>query len=124
MACRWKFAVSEEKRPGEFYPVYEDENGSHLYNSKDLCTIEFIDQILEAGVDGLKIEGRMKSIYYNATITRIYREALDSLKEARYHYNPLWREELKTVSNRQYTSGFFHGSLDRFSQNLSGDTHF
>ena len=73
-ACRWKYSVVEEKRPGEHYPVYEDDTGSYLYNSKDLCTIDFIDQLLDAGVDGLKIEGRMKTIFYAASATWKYTE--------------------------------------------------
>ena len=119
-SCRWKYTLMEEKRPGEHFPVYEDETGSYIYNSKDLCTIEFIDQILDAGVTSLKIEGRMKSIYYCANTTRIYRQAVDSYLSGNYTYNPEWLSELCKMSHRGYTSGFFHGKLDRHSQQLDG----
>jgi collagenase-like PrtC family protease len=98
--------------------VYEDETGSYIYNSKDLCRIEFIDQILDAGVMSLKIEGRMKSIYYCANTTRIYRQAVDSYLSGNYTYNPEWLSELYKMSHRGYTSGFFHGKLDKHSQQL------
>jgi U32 family peptidase len=119
-ACRWKYSVMEETRPGEYFPVYEDETGSYLYNSKDLCTIEFIEQILAAGVNGLKIEGRMKTVFYGGSVTRVYRDALDSYLSGSYQYQPEWLESLKCVSNRGYTSGFFLGKLDKNSQNFEG----
>jgi putative protease len=111
--CRWKYALVEEKRPGEYFPVYEDESGSYIYNSKDLCTVEFIDKIIEAGVDGLKIEGRMKGLLYGATTAKVYREAVDRYYAGNYQYNPEWRVELETFNNRGYTSGFYLGALDR-----------
>jgi U32 family peptidase len=119
-SCRWNYSVVEEKRPGEYFPVYEDETGSYMYNSKDLCTVEFLDKILEAGVDGLKIEGRMKSLAYCATTARVYRQALDSWLSGDYKMQESWLKELKAVSNRGYTSGFYFGELDSNSENLEG----
>ncbi len=109
--CRWKYNVVEETRPGEYFPVYEDETGSYIFNSKDLCTIEFIDKIIDAGVDGLKIEGRHKGLLYAATTVKVYREALESYKSGNYHYDPQWREELESYTHRGYTPGFFLGNL-------------
>lgn len=118
--CRWKYAVVEERRPGEYFPVYEDETGTYMYNSKDLCTVEFLDQLLEAGVDGLKIEGRMKSLLYVSTTTRVYRQALESYKSGSFQYDPQWRLDLESYSNRGYTSGFYFGKLDKNSENRVG----
>lgn len=119
-SCRWKYAVVEEKRPGEYFPVYEDETGTYMYNSKDLCTIDFLDKILDAGVDGLKIEGRMKSHYYCANATSVYRAAVDSYLSGNYNYNPEWYAQLAQMSHRGYTSGFFLGGLDRDSEQIKG----
>ena len=118
--CRWKYSLVEEQRPGEYFPVYEDETGSYIYNSKDLCTIEFIDKLLDTGIDGLKIEGRMKGLLYGATTTKTYRQALDSYLSGSYRYDPNWLEELKSFPNRNYTSGFYLGKLDKKSTNRSG----
>ncbi|TDT71483.1 putative protease [Hypnocyclicus thermotrophus] len=118
-ACRWNYNLVEEKRPGEYYPIYEDETGTHIFNSKDLCTIEFIDKILDIGVDSLKIEGRMKGIYYVANAVKIYREALDSYYSGNYQYNPKWLEELQTISHRLYTHGFYFGTPDESAQNYN-----
>jgi len=108
-ACRWKYNLVEEKRPGEYYPVYEDEKGTYIYNSKDLCMIEHIPEIIESGVKSLKIEGRMKSAYYVATIIRSYRMASDAyLKDKEnYEYDKKWLEEIKKASYRDFTSGFY-----------------
>ncbi len=119
--CRWKFALVEEKRPGEYFPVYEDENGSHIYNSKDLCSIEFLDKLIDAGVDGLKIEGRMKSLMYAATTAKIYRQGIDSCySEEGFKFDREWRTELETFTNRGYTSGFYFGKLDKNSEARQG----
>ncbi|MBS4540030.1 U32 family peptidase [Clostridium sp. D2Q-11] len=108
-ACRWKYNLVEEKRPGEYYPVYEDENGTYIYNSKDLCMIKHIPQVIEAGVKSLKIEGRMKSSYYVATIIRSYRMAIDTYlaNPEKYVYNDIWLEEIKKASYRDFTTGFY-----------------
>lgn len=115
--CRWKYNLTEEKRPGEYFPVEEDENGTYIFNSKDLCTIEFIDKILNLGIHSLKIEGRMKGMYYAAVCAKIYREALDSYYSGEYKYNPQWKEELLATSNRKYTNGFYEGKTNETSQN-------
>ncbi|MFW6306620.1 MAG: peptidase U32 family protein, partial [Bacillota bacterium] len=108
-SCRWKYHLIEEKRPGEYYPIHEDENGTYIMNSKDLCLIEYIPDIIKSGVSSLKIEGRMKSLHYVATVTSVYRKALDTYYAAPddYHFNPQWLSELKKVSHRDYTTGFF-----------------
>lgn len=118
-ACRWKYKLVEEKRPDEQFPIYEDEHGTHIFNSKDLCSIEIIDKILDIGVDSLKIEGRMKGIYYVANAVKTYREALDSYYSGDYKYNPRWLEELQTISHRLYTEGFYNGRPDETAQNYN-----
>jgi putative protease len=120
-SCRWKYALVEEKRPGVYYPVYEDETGNYLYNSKDLCTIDFLDKIVAAGVNGLKIEGRNRGVLYGATTTKVYREAVDSiLRGEPFAVRDEWIQELDKYRHRGYTTGFFHGKLDRFAQRLDG----
>jgi U32 family peptidase len=122
-SCRWKYALVEEKRPGVYYPVYEDETGNFMYNSKDLCTIDFLDKIVAAGVSGLKIEGRNRGVLYGATTTKVYREATDAvLAGGEYQVKQEWIDELETYRHRGYTTGFFHGKLDRFAQRLDGVT--
>lgn len=108
-SCRWKYSLVEETRPGEYMPVFEDDHGTYIFNSKDLCTIEFIDKILDIGVDSLKIEGRMKGIYYVANCVKVYRDAIDSYYSGNYKFNPKWLEELESVSHRSYTDGFYMG---------------
>lgn len=118
-ACRWKYNLVEETRPGEYMPVYEDEHGTYIFNSRDLCTIEIIDKILDLGVDSLKIEGRMKGIYYVANAVKVYRDAIDSYYSGNYKYNPKWLEELESTSNRSYTKGFYLGRAGVESQNYN-----
>ena len=118
-ACRWKYKLVEEKRPEEYFPIYEDEHGTHIFNSKDLCSIEFIDKVLDAGIDSLKIEGRMKGIYYVANAVKTYREALDSYYSGDYKYNHEWLTELQTISHRLYTEGFYEGRPDEKGQNYN-----
>ena len=110
--CRWKYALQEETRPGQFYPVEEDAHGTYFMNSKDLCLLPHLPALVAAGVDSLKIEGRMKSIHYVATVVRVYRQALDLLAEKpeEFAISPEWLEELQLVSQRAYTDGFFQGS--------------
>ncbi|MEJ2201629.1 MAG: U32 family peptidase [Desulfuromonadaceae bacterium] len=109
--CRWKYALVEETRPGEYFPLEEDARGSYLLNSRDLCLIEYLPQLLQAGVRSLKIEGRMKTLYYLAGVTRVYRAALDRYlaDPDAYRFDPRWREELEKVSHRPYDSGFLSG---------------
>lgn len=110
--CRWKYSLMEEKRPGEYFPVEQDESGTYLYNSKDLCMIEHIPALIAAGVDSFKIEGRNKTAYYAACVTGAYRAALDA-----YHAAPeafalpaFCREEVEKVSHRAYYTGFYFGT--------------
>ncbi len=109
--CRWKYHLVEEKRPGEYMPVFEDERGTYIFNSKDLCMIEHIPEIVKTGVSSLKIEGRMKSSYYVATVVKVYREALDRYFEnpEKYVFDPQWLEEISKASHREYTTGFYFG---------------
>ena len=109
--CRWNYAIVEETRPGEYFPIHEDESGTFIFNSKDLCLIEHLPALVESGVHSLKIEGRMKGIYYAASVIRIYREALDRYWEdpEGYRLEPHWLEELAKVSHRGYTTGFLFG---------------
>ena len=118
-SCRWKYNLVEETRPGEYMPVFEDERGTYIFNSKDLCTIEFLDKILDLGVDSLKIEGRMKGIYYVANAVKVYRDAIDQYYAGNYKYNPKWLEELTSVSHRSYTSGFYMGKAGADAQNYN-----
>ena len=110
-SCRWKYAVVEETRPGQYFPIEEDETGTYMFNSRDLCTVEFVDKILEAGVSGLKIEGRTKGLMYGATTAKVYREAVDAYYNGTFTQNPVWREDLNAVAYRGYTEGFFFGKL-------------
>lgn len=107
--CRWKYYLVEEKRPGEYIPVEENERGTFFFNSKDLCMIEHIPEIIDSGITSLKIEGRIKSAYYVATVVKAYRQAIDEyLKNPKeYSYNPIWLEEIKKASHREFTTGFY-----------------
>jgi putative protease len=109
--CRWNYALVEETRPGEYYPVVEDGRGTFIFNSKDLCLIQHIPELVAAGVDSLKIEGRMKGINYVATVVRVYRAALDAYAAdpASYRCMSAWMEELAKISHRGYTTGFLFG---------------
>jgi len=109
--CRWKYALVEEKRPGQYFPIYENERGTFILNSKDLCMINHIDKVIEAGIYSLKIEGRVKSAYYVATVTKAYREAIDAYYENPKNFvaDPAWMEELLKVSHREYSTGFYLG---------------
>ena len=108
-SCRWKYYLMEEERPGEYYPVFEDKNGTHIMNSKDLCLIEYIPEVLETGVDSLKIEGRMKGMHYVANVVSTYKKALDEYYKdpANYELKKEWFQDLRKVSHRGYTTGFF-----------------
>lgn len=107
--CRWKYYVMEEKRPGEYMPVLEDERGSYIFNSKDLCMIEYIPDLISSGILSFKIEGRMKSIHYVATVTKAYRQAIDAYyaNPEKYVFQQKWLDELKKVNEREYTTGFY-----------------
>ena len=124
--CRWKYAVVEEKRPGEYLPVYENERGTYIFNSKDLCMIEHIPELVEAGIDSFKIEGRMKTALYVATVARTYRRAIDDFFEdpEAYRQNlPKYREELAQCTYRQFTTGFYFGRPDENTQIYDNNTY-
>ena len=109
--CRWQYALVEQKRPGEYMPVFENERGTFIMNSKDLCMIEYIPELVSSGISSLKIEGRVKSEFYVATVVAAYRKALDAYYEnpSEYKFNPEWLDEVRKVSHRDYYTGFFFG---------------
>ncbi len=117
--CRWKYQLVEEKRPGAYYPIEEDERGTYIMNSKDLCMIEHIPEIIKSGITSLKIEGRMKSMFYVATVVRAYRKAIDSYlaDPDNYKFDNTWLEELNKASNREFTTGFYFDKPDNEDQN-------
>lgn len=109
-SCRWKYALVEETRPGKYFPIEEDERGTYIMNSKDMCLMPNIRDVIESGVDSLKIEGRMKSVHYAASVTKAYRLAIDSYFEDPEHFEVRqeWMDELEKVSHRAYTTGFYY----------------
>ncbi len=117
--CRWKYKLVEEQRPGEYYPVEEDNRGTYILNSKDLCMLEHIPDMIEAGIGSAKIEGRMKSVFYVATIISAYRRAIDAYYEDpdNYRFDPSWMTELKKASRREFTTGFYYHKPDNTDQN-------
>jgi len=124
--CRWKYAVAEETRPGEYLPVYENERGTYIFNSKDLCMIEHIPELVEAGIDSFKIEGRMKTALYVATVARTYRKAIDDYFVSRecYQQNLHWYlEQIVGCTYRQFTTGFFFGKPDSDTQIYDNNTY-
>lgn len=124
--CRWKYAVVEEKRPGEYLPVYENERGTYIFNSKDLCMIEHIPELIEAGIDSFKIEGRMKTALYVATVARTYRKAIDDYLASpeKYKENMDWYlEQISNCTYRQFTTGFFFGKPSEESQIYDNNTY-
>ena len=124
--CRWKYAVMEESRPGEYLPVYENERGTYIFNSKDLCMIEHIPELIAAGIDSFKIEGRMKTALYVAVVARTYRKAIDDyLKDENlYRQNlPYYREQIAKCTYRQFTTGFFFGKPTHETQIYDSNTY-
>ena len=124
--CRWKYSIVEETRPGEYYPVYENERGTYIFNSKDLCMIEHIPELIEAGVDSLKIEGRMKTALYVATVARTYRKAIDDYKKDPELYRknmPWYLDQISNCTYRQFTTGFFFGKPNEESQIYDSNTY-
>ena len=117
--CRWKYSLVEEKRPGEYYPVEEDGRGTYILNSRDLCMIEHIPELVNSGIMSAKIEGRMKSIFYVATIVHAYRKAIDAYfaDPENYRFNEEWMNELKKVSHREFTTGFYFHQPTNLDQN-------
>lgn len=124
--CRWKYAVVEEKRPGEYLPVYENERGTYIFNSKDLCMIEHIPELMESGIDSFKIEGRMKTALYVATVARTYRKAIDDYKQSPelYREHMAWyQEQISNCTYRQFTTGFFFGKPSDEAQIYDNNTY-
>ena len=114
--CRYQYALMEEKRPGEYFPVYEDEKGTYILNSRDMCTIDHLKDLMDAGIDCIKIEGRAKSAYYAAIVTGAYRHAIDDIVAGR-EVDPVWRDEVDHVSHRIYSTGFYYGFPGQYTEN-------
>ena len=114
--CRYQYALMEEKRPGEYFPVYEDEKGTYILNSRDMCMIDHLNDLQEAGVDCIKIEGRAKSAYYAAIVTGAYRHCIDDVAAGR-EIDPVWRDEVDHVSHRIYSTGFYYGEPGQYTEN-------
>ena len=113
--CRYQYALMEEKRPGEYFPVYEDEKGTYIMNSRDMCTIDHVAELMDAGLDSLKLEGRAKSAYYAAIVTGAYRHAIDAAL-AGQPLDPVWRDEVEHISHRHYSTGFYFGQPGQFTE--------
>ena len=114
--CRYQYALMEEKRPGEYFPVFEDEKGTYILNSRDMCTIDHLKDLMEAGIDCIKIEGRAKSAYYAAIVTGAYRHCIDDVAAGR-ETDPIWRDEVEHVSHRIYSTGFYYGQPGQYVEN-------
>ncbi len=124
--CRWKYSVMEEKRPGEYFPVYENERGTYIFNSKDLCMIEHIPDLIDAGIDSYKIEGRMKTALYVATVARTYRKVIDDYLESPEKYKenmPWYLDQISNCTYRQFTTGFFYGKPSEETQIYDNNTY-
>ena len=113
--CRYQYALMEEKRPGEYFPVFEDEKGTYILNSRDMCMIDHLDGLMDAGVDCVKLEGRAKSAYYAAIVTGAYRHVLDDVAAGR-PVDPVWRDEVEHVSHRFYSTGFYYGDPGQYTE--------
>ena len=114
--CRYQYALVEEKRPGEYFPVYEDEKGTYILNSRDMCMIDHLKDLMDAGIDCIKIEGRAKSAYYAAIVTGAYRHCIDDIAAGR-PVDPVWRDEVDHVSHRIYSTGFYYGYPGQYTEN-------
>ena len=113
--CRYQYALMEEKRPGEYFPVFEDEKGTYIMNSRDMCTIDHLKDLIDAGIDCIKIEGRAKSAYYAAVVTGAYRHAIDDVAAGR-EIDPVWRDEVEHVSHRYYSTAFYYGYPGQYTE--------
>ena len=114
--CRYQYALMEEKRPGEYFPVFEDEKGTYIMNSRDMCMIDHLDDLMAAGVDCIKLEGRAKSPYYAAIVTGAYRHCIDAVAEGK-PLDPVWRDEVEHISHRIYSTGFYYGQPGQYVEN-------
>lgn len=122
-SCRWNYTLMEEKRQGEHFPVFEDDRGTYIMSSKDLCMIEHLHLLIDAGIDSFKIEGRMKGINYVAGVVKTYSEAVDSLGNGKYAVNPRWLRELSMFSSRGYTTGMFFSKQPDNDYNFDGESY-
>lgn len=122
-SCRWNYALVEENREGQYFPVEEDERGTYFYNSKDLCLLEHVEDLARMGVKSLKIEGRMKSVMYVSAVTGVYRQAIDEAAKGNYKVKDEWLRQLKSVSHREYTKGFYNGQADGSSMNYGTSSY-
>ena len=113
--CRYQYALMEEKRPGEYFPVFEDEKGTYILNSRDMCTIDHLKELMDTGIDCIKIEGRAKSAYYAAIVTGAYRHCIDDVAAGR-PVDPVWRDEVEHVSHRIYSTGFYFGQPGQYTE--------
>ena len=113
--CRYQYALMEEKRPGEYFPVYEDEKGTYILNSRDMCMIDHLQDLMDAGIDCIKIEGRAKSAYYAAIVTGAYRHCIDDIAAGK-PIDPVWRDEVEHVSHRIYSTGFYYGEPGQYTE--------
>lgn len=114
--CRYQYALMEEKRPGEYFPIFEDDRGTYILNSRDMCMIDHLRDLMDVGVDCIKIEGRAKSAYYAAIVTGAYRHVIDDIAAGR-PIDPVWREEVEKVSHRVYSTGFYYGEPGQYVEN-------
>lgn len=114
--CRYQYCLMEEKRPGEYFPVFEDEKGTYIMNSRDMCMIDHVGELMDAGLNSLKIEGRAKSAYYAAIVTGAYRHVIDDVAAGR-PVDPVWRDEVEHVSHRHYATGFYFGQPGQYTDN-------
>ena len=123
--CRYKYRIEEEKRPGEYWPVDEDDRGTYIFNSKDLCMLPHLPKLIDAGISSFKIEGRMKSIFYIAHVIKAYRTAIDAYYRdpAGYQYDPAWADEMCKASHRAFTTGFYFGKTDENSQEYESSSY-
>jgi len=122
-SCRWNYALMEENRDGQYFPVAQDERGTYFYNSKDLCLLEHVEELSRMGVKSLKIEGRMKSIMYVSTVTGVYRQAIDEAVKDDYKVKDEWWKYLTSVSHREYTEAFYNGLADDTSMNYGTSSY-
>ena len=114
--CRYQYALMEEKRPGEYFPIEEDEKGTYILNSRDMCMIDHLDDVMDAGIDCIKLEGRAKSAYYAALVTAAYRHVLDDVAADR-PVDQRWRDEVEKISHRHYSTGFYYGAPGQYTEN-------
>ncbi|MGD9809558.1 MAG: U32 family peptidase [Deferribacterales bacterium] len=122
-SCRWNYALVEENRDGQYFPVAEDERGTYFYNSKDLCLLEHVDELSKMGIKSLKIEGRMKSVMYVSAVTGVYRQAIDSVAAGGFKVKDEWKKFLASVSHREYTEAFYNGNADEKTMNYGTSSY-